>query len=568
MQTNNRKKLLILGAVLLLYGLVLTPILIINLQKQQELRGRAATPAPVCANVPVDVTLIIDKSGSMNDQVGSSGTKLANAKTAAKAFVDIMAQNTNNRVGLITYANTGTVNLALTNNFSSVKTQIDAITATGNTCTQCGVNKSNQEITSHGRAGIKKVTVLLTDGLANYIEGGSGQVSSANAEAATLTSVRSGNTASGTVFFTIGLGSTINTTFLNTIANDTGGTYYASPTTDQLNTIYAQISQILGKGSIAGTVFNDANNNAALDTNDPRLANRTLQLFAGTSTTAQTYTSDAQGNFTIQGLCDGTYTLKQVLQTGWTQTLPTSAQGYTITITSGNAVLNRDFGSVLVPTPTPTFTPTPTPTKTPTPTPTRTPTPTPTSTPTPTPTALTTLSVKLLLDGLGHRGDNANPDEFDLSNQDPKHPTKATDIQVFNVNNQLVTTATGTVVYNQTNGNFTGTFPLSVSLPQGSYTVKVRTQKYLRKLIPGIQTLGPGTISLAQTALVAGDINFDNALSILDYNILLDCFSDLLPAPACESQTKKDDSDITDDSFVNQFDYNLFLRELSTQVGE
>lgn len=202
------------------------------------------------------------------------------------------------------------------------------------------------------------------------------------------------------------------------------------------------------------------------------------------------------------------------------------------------------------------------------------PTVTATTTPTDIPTTnstpvLTSVAITVLLDGLGNRGDNANPTEHDLSNKNPVNPIKTTDVQVFDVNNQLVTTANGSVTYNAADGNFKGTFALGTTITTGSYTIKIRTEKYLRKLVAGIITLTAGTTNtLPVTALVAGDINVDNQLSILDYNLLLDCYSDLKPPVACPTTTKKDASDINDDSFVNHYDYNLFLRELSTQPGE
>jgi len=44
--------------------------------------------------------LIIDRSGSMNNQVGSTGTKLQKRQNCCQNFVDIMAKNPQNHVGL------------------------------------------------------------------------------------------------------------------------------------------------------------------------------------------------------------------------------------------------------------------------------------------------------------------------------------------------------------------------------------------------------------------------------------------------------------------------------------
>jgi hypothetical protein len=68
--------------------------------------------------------------------------------------------------------------------------------------------------------------------------------------------------------------------------------------------------------------------------------------------------------------------------------------------------------------------------------------------------------------------------------------------------------------------------------------------------------------------LVTGDINMDNHLSILDYNVLMSCLNDpdINPSDhtACNGNAdfvKR--ADLEDNGVVNKFDYNLFLREIS-----
>lgn len=226
-------------------------------------------------------------------------------------------------------------------------------------------------------------------------------------------------------------------------------------------------------------------------------------------------------------------------------------------------------------TPTPTRTPTPTgvssptvtPTRTPTPTPLITNTPTPTKTPTPTPTpAVTKVSLSLLLHGIGKGGDSANPGG--TGNTSPTRTQRTVTLEVSNQQNQLVLTKQGTVVYNNTPGNFIGTIDLGTTLPGGAYTMRIKTNQYLKSLIPGIQTLTAGqTLNLPVTTLITGDINNDNVINIVDYNILLGCYSDLLPATNCTTGNKAL-ADINDDGSVNAFDYNLFLRELTNVQGD
>lgn len=89
------------------------------------------------------------------------------------------------------------------------------------------------------------------------------------------------------------------------------------------------------------------------------------------------------------------------------------------------------------------------------------------------------------------------------------------------------------------------------------------------RLLPGIQSINAGQNNkLSDAILVAGDVVSDNKLNILDYNILIGCYSDLAPATACNDIQKKNSSDLNDDGAVNQFDYNLFIREIATQPGQ
>ena len=102
--------------------------------------------------------------------------------------------------------------------------------------------------------------------------------------------------------------------------------------------------------------------------------------------------------------------------------------------------------------------------------------------------------------------------------------------------------------------------------PTGNYTARLAVPGYLRKSYTGIISITANqTTQLPPLALTTGDSNNDNSLSVLDYNIILDCYSVLTPAQNCSNGDKKLSADLTDDGKVNQFDYNLFLRELSTQ---
>ncbi len=211
----------------------------------------------------------------------------------------------------------------------------------------------------------------------------------------------------------------------------------------------------------------------------------------------------------------------------------------------------------------------PTPTNTPTPKPTSSPTLSvmPSATPTPTPLpGTTTLSFpSILLHGIGSAGDSVAPGTS--GNTSPLTPNRTLSVQVVNASNVLVTTLSGTITYSPSSGGFSGSVSLGSTVPTGSYLVKVKTDKYLVKQLPGIITLTQGqTTTIPPVSLIVGDINNDNTLNILDYNILLGCYSDFLPPTSCPGTNGKE-SDLNDDGSVNASDYNLFLRELSVQSG-
>lgn len=207
------------------------------------------------------------------------------------------------------------------------------------------------------------------------------------------------------------------------------------------------------------------------------------------------------------------------------------------------------------------------PTPTPTPTPIILPTSTTAPTPTPVPKAAN-LTFSVLMHGIGSGGDNANPTGNSLSNKNPLRPTRDLKVEVLDYLDNLVGVSTSNIVYSSADGDFKGTIVMNNFPGTGAYTIKITSSKHLRRLIPGIQNIIPGqNNNIQQISLIAGDTNTDNILNILDYNLLVDCYSDIAPALACNADGKLS-ADLNDDGNVNQTDYNLFLRELSVQNGQ
>lgn len=501
-----------------------------------------------------DTVLVIDRSSSMK------GTKLDQAKEAAKSFVDAVSINPQNKVAVVSFTGEAKVNSPLTNNFASVKKAIDSISTGSSTCIACGITTANQEIVSHGTAGSKKAIILLTDGRANT-PGDEQQ-----AEQAALTSVENGNAQSGTVFYTIGLGKEINDIFLKQIATDTGGKFYFSPTSDQLLAIYNEISKFINKGSVTGFVFNDANNNRAFDFGEEKLSGWKITISGGDLSSPVTFITNSSGSYSIPGICSSptSYTLTQEPQPNWTQTVPINPKTYTITITSnGEVFTDKSFGNINTPPPTGTLlSPTSQPGVT------NAPTAPPGASPSPAPiiSGHTVFNVSIILTGIGVDLPNYP------ANKNPAHPQKNVRIEVFDKANTKVSDVAGVINYAPGTGKFSGLVGLA-TLPTGLYNVKLTVPYYLRRLIPSIQTItGGATNQLLETTLIVGDINGDNVMNILDYNIYTACFGDKKSNISKPSNISCIAADLNDDgqndNKLNLSDFKLLFQSFATQKGD
>ncbi|MGH7250106.1 MAG: dockerin type I domain-containing protein, partial [Minisyncoccia bacterium] len=194
------------------------------------------------------------------------------------------------------------------------------------------------------------------------------------------------------------------------------------------------------------------------------------------------------------------------------------------------------------------------------------PTTSPTNSPTTIPSGSTSLQLSVFLHGIGQGGDSANPQSG--GNANPLHPQRSAKVEVYNSQNQLVLTKDTGIAFDTSSGSFKATIDMGTNLTTGVYNVKVQTEQFLKTLVPGIQNIAAGTqVQLPPTVMVNGDINLDNTVNILDYNILSGCYSDFLPAVSCTADNKVL-ADLDDDGNVNQFDYNLFLRELTNRIGQ
>jgi protocatechuate 3,4-dioxygenase beta subunit len=56
-------------------------------------------------------------------------------------------------------------------------------------------------------------------------------------------------------------------------------------------------------------------------------------------------TTDSSGNYSFTGLDSGSYKIRQILQSGWSQTTPSKGYGHTITLATNQSLTGQDFGT-------------------------------------------------------------------------------------------------------------------------------------------------------------------------------------------------------------------------------
>src|SRR5581483_9086847 len=98
--------------------------------------------------------------------------------------------------------------------------------------------------------------------------------------------------------------------------------------------------------TISGVVFNDINGNGARDSGDPGLQGWTIQRLDSNNNVVESQVTDVNGTYSFTNVGPGTFTLREVLQNGWTQTFPVAPGTHTFTGSSGMDITSgEDFGN-------------------------------------------------------------------------------------------------------------------------------------------------------------------------------------------------------------------------------
>jgi Putative Flp pilus-assembly TadE/G-like/von Willebrand factor type A domain len=150
----------------------------------------AATACSPCASRPLDIMLVLDRTGSMcTTDTGADDhpqcTDMANARDGLLAFLGIMdpsidhigfavlppASSTSSAcpytAGAYTSPNDHYVLVPLTSDYASLTTAINCVQPNGTTSYANALESAQAELAKDGRPGVQKVIVFMSDGAAN-----------------------------------------------------------------------------------------------------------------------------------------------------------------------------------------------------------------------------------------------------------------------------------------------------------------------------------------------------------------------------------------------------------------
>lgn len=188
--------------------------------------------------IPTDVVVAIDTSGSMNNDQPDPPEPITAVKLAAARFVNRLGDK--DQAGVVTFATTAKLVTEMSSNRSSAAATISAITInpkdeTGYTNTGEGIALAAAELSSlRHNNDARKVLVLLTDGLATA------PGTEAEAEAKAVTEALAAKDA-GINIYTIGLGASVKMEFLDKLASNNDSSFQAVTAAD-VDRIYRDIT--------------------------------------------------------------------------------------------------------------------------------------------------------------------------------------------------------------------------------------------------------------------------------------------------------------------------------------
>lgn len=189
--------------------------------------------------IPTDVLLAIDLSGSMDSDSVKPPQPLTSVLQAAEAFVSRL--HSTDQVGVVTFASKAQLSQPLTNNLASIAQQIGTLhiepkEQKGTTNTGDAISVAQAELSSSDHSTeARRVVVLLTDGLATSPDPDPEKYALDKAQALKD---------SGVTVYAIGLGTQVNMDFIKQLASAPSLAYQAL-TSGDVDAIYRQITSAL-----------------------------------------------------------------------------------------------------------------------------------------------------------------------------------------------------------------------------------------------------------------------------------------------------------------------------------
>lgn len=194
---------------------------------------RIVESSSATARFPFSAVMVMDASGSM---IGSGN---AGAKLAGHAFVDFM-DGMVDETSVIFFTQVVSLYQQMTTVKPMLHAAVDALPANGATAVWDGIMAGLVELHTNGVNG-KKAVLVLSDG---------GDNSSTQSVAGIISFAQTNNLR----VFTVGLGTSINATELQQVALLTGGAYFQTPNAVDLQSIFTQIANFMGRGFDEHTV--------------------------------------------------------------------------------------------------------------------------------------------------------------------------------------------------------------------------------------------------------------------------------------------------------------------------
>ena len=206
------------------------------------------TAEPDIVTNPTDIVLILDRSGSM------AGNALANLKSGAKKFIDIIDEATDgaqdgqighgSHIGIVSFASTATQDTQLITSVSDLKSAVNALSAGGSTNHADAFSKALQLFNPASTN--QKVMVMFTDGRTT--------------EGADPSPVAAAARAQGVIIYCIGLSGNggIDEQALKDWASDPDSAYVViTPDDEELEKLFEDLAKNITKPGATDIVIND-----------------------------------------------------------------------------------------------------------------------------------------------------------------------------------------------------------------------------------------------------------------------------------------------------------------------